>query len=100
MRTKVYRNLDRPFSLFGIKGRYIAIMGAVALCVLILSIAVGLVTNTFIGIATAVIGIVIDYMAITEVQQRFGMKAVGRKTAGIGLPKHIIVRSKIWKRSI
>ncbi len=100
MRTKVYRNLDRPFSLFGIKGRYIAITGAVALCVLILSIVVGSVTNTFIGIATVVVGIVIDYMVITEVQQRFGMKAIGRKTASIGLPKNIMVRCKIWRRTI
>ena len=38
MRVKVYRNLDRPFSLFGIKGRFIALAGALALCIIIISL--------------------------------------------------------------
>ena len=28
MKTQVYRNLDRPFTLLGIKGRYIVFAGA------------------------------------------------------------------------
>ena len=97
MRCRVYRNLDRPFTLLGIKGRYIPIAGACLVGIIIVALAVGALAGTFAGLATAVVLVVGGYLTITEVQQRFGEKALSRRLAGMRLPKFILVRSKEWK---
>jgi len=94
----VYRNLDRPFTLLGIKGRYIPIAGAALLGIIILSLIAGSVAGTFVGLATAVVLVVGGYLALMEIQQKFGEKALSRRMAGMRLPKFILVRSKIWSR--
>ena len=98
MRCRVYRNLDRPFTLLGIKGRYIPIAGVGLLGIIILSLITGSIAGTFVGLATAVALIVSAYLALTEIQQRFGEKALSRRMAGMRLPKFILVRSKVWSR--
>lgn len=98
MRVRVYRNLDRPFSLFGIKGRFIVLAGALALCVIIISLVAGSVAGPMVGLVSAVVLFAIGYMTVAEVQQRFGVKALGRKMTGIGLPEFVIIRSKVWRR--
>ena len=98
MKCRIYRNLDRPFTLLGIKGRYIPIAGACLVGIIIVALAVGALAGTFAGLATAVVLVVGGYLAITEIQQRFGEKALSRRLAGMRLPKFILVRSKVWKR--
>ena len=94
----MYRNLDRPFTLLGIKGRYIPIAGVGLLGIIILSLIFGSIAGTFVGLATAVALIVSGYLALTEIQQRLGEKALSRRMAGMRLPKFILVRSKVWSR--
>lgn len=98
MRCKVYRNLDRPFSLFGIKGRYIIVAGVAAIADIIVAIVVGAVFGSIIGIAAAAALVAVGYIAIGEIQQKFGTKAIDRKIAGLSIPKHIIMKYKVWKR--
>jgi hypothetical protein len=98
MRCKVYRNLDRPFSLFGIKGRYIIVAGVAAIADIIVAMVVGAVFGSIIGIAAAVALVAVGYIAIGEIQQKFGTKAIDRKIAGLSIPKHIIMKYKVWKR--
>ena len=98
MRVKVYRNLDRPFSLFGIRGRFIALAGALALCIIIISLVVGSVAGPVIGLVTAAVLLAVGYVSVAEVQQRFGMKSLGRWTSGLSLPEYIIIRNKVWRR--
>ena len=98
MRCKVYRNLDRPFTLLGIKGRYIPVALAGLLGIIVFAIVLGTVFGTFIGLASAVALIVGGYLALTEIQQKFGEKALSRRMAGMRLPRFILVRSKVWSR--
>lgn len=98
MKYPVYRNLDRPFTLFGIKGRYIGIAGAMFLGILVVAFVAGSLSNTFIGLAAALILLVTGYLLLLEVQQRFPEKALGRKLSSLNLPQFILIRSKIWKR--
>lgn len=49
MRAQVYRNLDRPFTLFGIRGRYIVIAGVCLLAILLVSLIAGSVSNALHG---------------------------------------------------
>ena len=100
MRVKVYRNLDRPFSLFGIRGRFIALAGALALCIIIISLVVGSGAGPVTGLVTAAVLLAAGYVSVAEVQQRFGMKSLGRWTSGLSLPEYIIIRNKVWRRSM
>ena len=49
-------------------------------------------------LVSAAVLFAIGYMTVAEVQQRFGVKALGRKMTGIGLPEFVIIRSKVWRR--
>ena len=98
MRAKVYRNLDRPFSLFGIKGRFIALAGALALCIIIISLVVGSVAGSVTGLVAAAVLLAVGYVSVAEVQQRFGMKSLSRWTTGLSLPEYVIIRNKVWRR--
>ena len=98
MRYRVYRNLDRPFTILGVKGRYIPVALAGLLGIVVLAIDLGTVFGTFIGLASAVVFIVGGYLALTEIQQKFGEKQLSRFIAGKRLPQFILVRSKVWSR--
>ena len=98
MRCRVYRNLDRPFTLLGIKGRYIPVAGAGLVGIIVAALIIGSLLGTFAGLASAVALIVGGYLALTEIQQKFGEKALSRRMAGMRLPRFILVRSKVWSR--
>ena len=98
MKHRVYRNLDRPFTLLGVKGRYIPVALGGLLGILVLSVVLGTVFGTFVGLASAAVLIVGGYLALTEVQSRYGEKGLSRFFAGRRLPRFIIVRSKVWSR--
>ena len=98
MKCRVYRNLDRPFTLLGVKGKYIPVAGAGLVAIIIFALIVGSILGTFAGLATALALVVGGYLALTEIQQKFGEKALSRKIAGVRLPKFILVRSKVWSR--
>ena len=98
MKCRVYRNLDRPFTLLGVKGKYIPVAGAGLVAIIIFALIVGSILGTFAGLATALALVVGGYLALTEIQQKFGEKVLSRKIAGLRLPKFILVRSKVWSR--
>ena len=97
MKVRVYRNLDRPFTLFGIKGRFIAVAGILAGGSIVIAIVVGSIAGTFGGIAAAVVMLALGYLAITELQQRFGTQALSRSIDTIGMPRFIRIDSKVWR---
>lgn len=100
MRCKVYRNLDRPFTLLGIKGKFIIVALAAALVSLILSLLVGFISgSTLAGGITMLVLCAGCYLGLTELQNKRGEKSLSRFLSGRGLPKFIVVRSKVWKRS-
>ena len=94
----MYRNLDRPFTLLGIKGRYIPIAGAGLVGIIVVALIAGSIVGTFVGLAAAVTLIVAGYLALTEIQQKFGGKALSRRMAGMRLPRFILVRNKVWSK--
>ena len=98
MRCRVYRNLDRPFTLLGIKGRYIPVALIGLLGIVVTAVIVGAALGTFAGLASAVVLIVGGYLGLLEIQQRYGEKGLSRFIAGKRLPKFILIRSKVWSR--
>jgi len=100
MKWRVYRNLDRPFTLFGIQGRYIPVAICTAGAIVIASLIVGSVSGAFIGFAMGICLGIMAYLFIVEVQGRWGEKGLSRYLAGRRLPRFILIRSKVWKPSI
>ncbi len=98
MKVRVYRNLDRPFALFGIKGKFIGVAGALAVLCIIVSIVIGTIAGTFIGIAFCAVSLVLGYLLVSELQVHLGGKTVDRRMAAMGMPRFVIVNSKVWKR--
>ena len=98
MRCRVYRNLDRPFTLLGIKGRYIPVALIGLLGIVVIAVILGAALGTFAGLASAVVLIVGGYLGLLEIQQRYGEKGLSRFIAGKRLPKFILIRSKVWSR--
>ena len=98
MRCRVYRNLDRPFTFLGVKGRYIPVALVGLLGIVVMAVVLGAVLGTFAGLASAVVLIVGGYLGLLELQQKFGEKGLSRFLAGRRLPKFILVRSKVWSR--
>ncbi len=98
MRCRVYRNLDRPFTLLGVKGRYIPVALIGLLAIILIAVVLGSALGTFVGLASAAALIVGGYVILLEVQQRFGEKGLSRFVSGQRLPKFILVRSKVWNR--
>lgn len=98
MKCRVYRNLDRPLTLLGVKGRFIPVALAGILGIVVLALVLGTVFGTFWGLASAVVLIVGWYLVLTEVQSRYGEKGLSRSLSGMRLPRFILVRSKVWSR--
>ena len=98
MKVRVYRNLDRPFALLGIKGKFIGVAGALAVLCVIVSIVIGTIAGTFIGLAFCAVALVLAYLLVSELQVHLGSKTVDRKMAAMGMPKFVIVNSKVWRR--
>ena len=94
----IHRNLDRPFTLLGIKGKYIVVAGVALLCCIIVGLITGAIAGTFAGLAITLILAVATYLTIAELQQKYPEKTLSRSLASLSLPKFITVRSKIWKR--
>lgn len=97
MRCRVYRNLDRPFTLFGIQGRYIPVAFIALGSALIVSLILGSALGAFVGMAAMLCLCIAAYLGILEVQGRWGEKGLSRFLSGRRLPKFILIRSKVWK---
>ena len=89
MKRTVYRNLDRPFSFFGIKGIFLAFAAVGSVVILIASIIVGALSNVFAGLGVATVMLVTGYLSLIETQQ---------KISGRNIPGYIRINSKVWKR--
>ena len=98
MKVRVYRNLDRPFALLGIKGRFIGIAGGIAALCLVAAIIVGSIAGTFVGLAFLAVALGLGYLLVSELQVHLSGLTVERRLAAMGMPRYVIVSSKVWKR--
>ena len=65
---------------------------------LIAGLVVGKLTHAFVAMGLIVILLIVEYIAITEIQIRYGLKFLDRILWSMGMPKFVIVNSKVWKR--
>ena len=55
MKVRVYRNLDRPMTILGIKGKFIGVAGGMIILDLIVGLVVGKLTHAFVAMGLIVI---------------------------------------------
>ena len=94
MRRKVYRSLDRPASVFGIRGRFlwVAVLGGAP--ALVAGVAVGGAVSMLAGVGTA-------YMATLSLQSKVDEKDLVKTVVKRSYPTLYRVRPKhvrnIWR---
>lgn len=91
MRCRVYRSLDAPSSLFGMKGSYLVGFVAGLGAVLMLSVLAGSLTSSIVGTMLFIAGSVGDYMAVILLQSRYSEKELRKYISSLRLPRFIRV---------
>ena len=91
---RVYKSLDNPASMFGIKGSYIYYVGAGALVSALLGVAVGIFTNSFVGFLVFVLGLVLSYLGTMVFQARFSERERKRWLSSRALPDVVVLPPK------
>lgn len=99
MKVKVYRNLDRPFTLFGIKGGFIGVMLAIVVAVLIIATIAGSATSGFVGLGVFAVLLFAGYFAVSVLQEKHSGNEIARLFSGARLPKYVVINEKPWKKS-
>ena len=98
MKVIIYRNIDRPFSLFGIKGMFIAVFISSAVVITLLAFLIAAVSYAIAGLLFWLSVFFLMYLVISLVQGRYREKDISRMLNSIRMPSFIIIRRKIWKR--
>ena len=88
---RVYKSLDNPASMFGIKGSYIYYVGAGAIVGAVIGVAVGMFTNGFVGFIVFVLGLVFSYLGTMVFQARFSERERKRWLSSRATPDVITV---------
>lgn len=101
MRRRVYRSLDRPATFFGIRGRFILVLGAGAGAAVCIGIIVGSMTSMLFGFGALLLVMVIAYFFTTSLQSKIDEKDIWKSVTRKGYPSMYRVRPKhirnIWK---
>lgn len=98
MRCTVYKSLDKPSSLFGLKGGYLnfAIVGGCVAAAI--GFIVGALTIGIFGFVAFVVALAIDYIAVMAFQAKFSEREKDRWLCSRSIPQYIIVAPKRFSR--
>ena len=98
MKYRIYRNLDRPLTLLGLQGKFLA-LGAVGIGAAgVLALVAGVMTSAFVGLFTGLSLGAVVYLRVAEWQGAWGEKGLSRRISGLMRPRFILIRSKVWNR--
>lgn len=101
MTRKVYRVLDRQYTLLGLKGRYIFVFLASLGAGSLISFLLGSVTGMLIGSTVLIVFMVLAYLAIMIAESVFSERDIGRFLWSRAMKDFIQVKptsfTKQWK---
>ena len=101
MRYRIYHSLDRPSSVFGIKGRFLLFMLLGMAMSGILALVFGKATQMLIGVAVMIAGCTASYLAViwaqTRTDERDIMKAMGHGRLPMCWSVRPSAMRNIWK---
>lgn len=101
MRRRVYRSLDRPTSVFGIRGRFLLVMALGGALALIVGMTVGRAAGMLAGTGTGLLLTVAAYVLTQSLQSRIEEKDLAkilvRRTYPTLYRVHLKHIRNIWK---
>ncbi len=92
MRCTVYKSLDNPASMFGLRGSYQKFFWLGAGAAAVLAILFGAVLGKIVGMVFLVAGVLGAYAAVMSVQGRLSDREVKKKLASMNLPDMLVFR--------
>lgn len=98
MKKKVYKALDRPSSLFGLKGTYIrfAIIGIVA--ALLLGALAGRLVNGLVGVVVFALAAMGAYLGVMMFQSRYPERDRKRRLCSGSIPDFISMKPMSFRQ--
>lgn len=94
MRYTVYKSLDKPSSLFGLKGSYFFYAAGGAVAGAMLALIVGAITNGLIGMLLFIALLAVDYAVIMGIQTKYSERERTKWFCSHKLPDFISVPPK------
>ena len=101
MRRRVYRSLDRPATVFGIRGRFLWVMALGGALALIIGMVVGSVTSMIVGFGAGLLAVMGAYFVTVSLQSRIDERDIWKMVVRQGFPALYRMKPKhirnIWK---
>ena len=92
MRRRVYRSLDHPATFFGIRGRFLWVMGLGGAAALIVGMVTGAVSSMLMGFGAGLLAAVAAYLLTVSLQGRIDEKDLWKMVARRSYPALYRVR--------
>lgn len=100
MVIEVFKALDKPSSLFSIKGSYIKVFIALIGISLILALVVGSFTSSLVGTLVFIVLVVFSYFGVLQFQARFSEKERDKWLSSRELPSFIRMKPVPFGRMV
>ena len=101
MRRRVYRSLDRPATVFGIRGRFLWVMALGGALALIIGMVVGSVTSMIVGFGAGLLAVTGAYFVTVSLQSRIDERDIWKMVVRQGFPALYRMKPKhirnLWK---
>lgn len=92
MRCTVYKSLDNPSSMFGLRGSYQRMFWIGTAAAAVLALMLGSVFGQLVGIILLIAGILGVYAGVMAVQGRYSDREQKKMTASLSLPDMLVFR--------
>lgn len=101
MKRRVYRSLDRPATVFGIRGRFMWVFALGGGLALVVGLVVGGATSMLAGFGAGFVAALAAYFLTLSLQSKIDEKDIWKMVTRRGYPSHFRVRPKhirnIWR---
>lgn len=101
MKRRVYRSLDRPATVFGIRGRFLWVMALGGALALIIGMVVGSVTSMIVGFGAGLLAVTGAYFVTVSLQSRIDERDIWKMVIRQGFPALYRMKPKhirnLWK---
>ncbi|MBR6038045.1 MAG: hypothetical protein IKP53_04810 [Candidatus Methanomethylophilaceae archaeon] len=101
MKRRVYRSLDRPATVFGIRGRFMYVMFVGGALALVVGLVAGRASSMVLGFGAGILAAVAAYLLTLSLQSKVDEKDIFKMVARRSYPTLYLVRPKhirnIWK---
>ena len=92
MKCRVYKSLDHPSAFFGIRGRFITLLGTLILVVAVVAGVVGSVFGSLFGFTIFFIGAACAYFYVMSQQSKYSDRELSRRLNARKYVRYVHVR--------